>query len=213
VKRLNIDRAVQRAALRRGKWEESMDSTVFLPFGKSREDKCREMVLDASIFEDIFETHYKRVYNFVAYRVSNHYDVEDMVSAVFEKVIAKYHKYDERRAPMEAWIISIAKNVVNDYFRRKKMKEFLSLDFIRDIAASAGNGGQPEEILMAHEENAALMKALNTLTDKERTIIAMKFAAGLKNTDIAALMSLSETNVGIIIHRCMKKMRGQLEGE
>ena len=178
-----------------------MESAAVLSFMKPGAEKCLERVLDASVFEGIFETRYKRVYNFAAYRVNNHHDVEDLVSAVFEKVIANYHAYDGSRAPLEAWIISIAKNVVNDYFRRNKNKAFLPLDFARDIAASDGNDGRQEEIFVAREENAALMRALNALTDKERTIVAMKFAAGLKNTDIAALMSLSETNVGIIIHR------------
>ena len=190
-----------------------MESAVVLSFRKPGADKYREQVFDASVFEGIFETHYKQVYNFVAYRVNNHHDVEDMVSAVFEKVITKYGSYDDRRASLEAWIISIAKNVVNDHFRYSKKKAFLSFDLVRDVAASIRNRGQPEEIFVAREENAALMRALNTLTGKERTIVAMKFAAGLKNTDIARLMSLSETNVGIIIHRSMKKMRHQMEGE
>jgi RNA polymerase sigma-70 factor (ECF subfamily) len=77
----------------------------------------------------------------------------------------------------------------------------------------SANGGQPEKILMIQEDNAALLRALNVLTVKERTIVAMKFAASLKNADIALSMSLSESNVGAIIHRSLKKMRKILEGE
>jgi RNA polymerase sigma-70 factor (ECF subfamily) len=51
------------------------------------------------------------------------------------------------------------------------------------------------------------------LEAKERTIVAMKFAASLKNVDIASIMSLGESNVGAIIHRSLKKMRKVLEGE
>jgi RNA polymerase sigma-70 factor (ECF subfamily) len=57
------------------------------------------------------------------------------------------------------------------------------------------------------------MRALNMLNEKERNIVAMKFAASLKNVDIALIMSLSESNVGAIIHRSLKKMRRVLEGE
>jgi RNA polymerase sigma-70 factor (ECF subfamily) len=170
----------------------------------------RNEVIDTAVFENIFEAHYKRVYNFCAYRINNHHDTEDLVSTVFEKVIAKYGTYRPSAVPLEAWIITIAKNVVNDYFRQNKKRAYVPLEFVDDAAAS---GGQPEEILMTRENNAALMRALNVLTEKERTIVAMKFAASLKNTDIASIMSLSESNVGAIIYRSLKKMRRVLEGE
>ena len=161
--------------------------------------------------ERIFDAHYKRVYNFCAYRINNHHDIEDLVSTVFEKVIAKYNTYCPSSGSIEAWIITIAKNVVNDYYRQKKNKVCIQLDFINDIAESTA--GQPEEILNDLETKKALMNALNVLSEKERTIIAMKYAASLKNIDIASILSLSESNVGIIIHRSLKKMRQILEGE
>jgi len=168
--------------------------------------------LESTVFESIFEAYYKRVYNFCAYRINNHHDTEDLVSMVFEKIIKKYGSYRSSHNPLEAWIITIAKNVVNDYFRQKKKKRYIPLDFINNVVASTPND-QPEEIFMTNESNAALMKALNVLTDRERTIVAMKFASSLKNVDIASIMSLSETNIGAIIHRSLKKMRKVLEGE
>jgi RNA polymerase sigma-70 factor (ECF subfamily) len=168
--------------------------------------------ITAAVFEDIFEAHYKRVYNFCAYRINNHHETEDLVSMVFEKVITKYGTYRPSVVPLEAWIITIAKNVVNDYFRQRKKRACIPLDFVNDIAMSELSD-QPEEILISHENKAVLMQALNVLSEKERTVVAMRFAASLRNIDIASIMSLSETNVGAIIHRSLKKMRRVLEGE
>jgi RNA polymerase sigma-70 factor (ECF subfamily) len=173
----------------------------------------RNEAIDAAVFAYIFEVHYKRVYNFCAYRINNHHDAEDLVSMVFEKVISKYGTYRPSAVPMEAWIITIAKNVVNAYNKKKKKRAYIPLELVNNAASAVS--GQPEEILITRENNEALMRALNTLNEKERTIVAMKFAASLRNTDIAAIMSLSETNVGTIIHRSLKKMRRvlELEGE
>ena len=172
----------------------------------------RNEALNAAVFENIYEAHYKRVYNFCAYRINNHHDTEDLVNTVFEKVIAKYGSYQPSTSPLEAWIITIAKNVVNDYFRHKKKRAYIPLEFVDDTVVSA-LGDQPEEIFITRENNAALIRALNVLTEKERTIVAMKFAASLKNVDIASIMSMTESNVGSIIHRSLKKMRRVLEGE
>ena len=162
-------------------------------------------------FEEIFDAHYKRVFNFCAYRINNHHDTEDLVSIVFEKVITKYKTYRPQFGTLEAWIITIAKNVVNDYFRKKKIKAYIQLDFSNEIPASSTE--QPEEILINRENKIALMGALNVLSEKERNIVAMKYAAKLKNVDIASIMSISEANVGIILYRSLKKMRRFLEGE
>jgi RNA polymerase sigma-70 factor (ECF subfamily) len=190
------------------KEERILESAVLL-CGEAITEVIRNENINAEVFENIFEAHYKRVYNFCAYRINNHDETEDLVSTVFEKVIIKYGTYRPSAVPMEAWIITIAKNVVNDYFRQNKKKACIPLEFVSDAAAS----GQPEEILITREDNAALMRALNTLTEKERNIVAMKFAASLKNVDIASIMSLSESNVGAIIHRSLKKMKRVLEGE
>jgi RNA polymerase sigma-70 factor (ECF subfamily) len=187
-------------------------STVAVSLRSSITEVPRNEIINAAILENIFETHYKRVYNFCAYRINNHHDTEDLVSTVFEKVITKYGTYRPSSVPLEAWIIAIAKNVVNDYFRHNRKRAYIPIEFVNDAAASP-SGDQPEEIYITRENNAALMRALNALTEKERTIVAMKFAASLKNVDIASIMSLSESNVGTIIHRSLKKMRRVLEGE
>jgi RNA polymerase sigma-70 factor (ECF subfamily) len=185
--------------------------SVALFCGEAITEVTQDEAINVAVFENIFETHYKRVYNFCAYRINNHDETEDLVSMVFEKVISKYGTYQPSCVPLEAWIITIAKNVVNDYFRQRKKRAYIPLELVNDAASAVS--GQPEEILITHENNAALMQALDVLTEKERTIVAMKFASSLKNVDIASIMSLSESNVGAIIHRSLKKMRKILEGE
>lgn len=190
-----------------------MESTALLtgaPRGVGNHAGIANGALDARAFEAIFETQYKRVYNFIAYRINNHGEVEELVSSTFEKVIAKYHTYQPSKAPIEAWVISIAKNVVNDYYRNNKKRTFLPLEF---LTGAASDIGQPENIAVMSEEIAALLRALNSLSDRERTIVSMKFAAGLKHAEIARIMSLSESNVAIIIYRSMKKMRASMEGD
>lgn len=52
--------------------------------------------------------------------------------------------------------------------------------------------------------------ALDTLSAKERNIVALKFGADLKNTEIASLTGISESNVGVILYRSMKKLKAEI---
>ena len=41
--------------------------------------------MDTQQLEVIYHRHYKNVYNYIAFRINNHFDAEELVSTVFEK--------------------------------------------------------------------------------------------------------------------------------
>lgn len=166
--------------------------------------------MNEQLFIDVYEAQFKRVYNYISYRINNHADTEDLVSRVFSKVIEKYDSYDPSRAVIEAWIIGIAKNVLSDYFRNSQKMPTVELEAVETYLES---GQSPEEILIKNERNLALMFALNELGERERHIIALKYGADLANKQIAGIMELSESNIGVILFRSLKKMRKILEAE
>ncbi|ATW27931.1 sigma-70 family RNA polymerase sigma factor [Candidatus Formimonas warabiya] len=186
-----------------------MESAVLVAENAPKEQKCR-MDIDAGTFKEIYETHYKRVYNYISYRINNHHDTADLVSQVFERVIQKYRTYEPKCAVFEAWLIGIARNTVTDYLRKQKKNFSISLDYVIDFISGSS---QPEEVIVINENNKSLVKALAKLSDKERNIVALKFAAELKNRDIAELMGISDSNVGVILFRSLKKLRKELEKE
>jgi RNA polymerase sigma-70 factor (ECF subfamily) len=56
-----------------------------------------------------------------------------------------------------------------------------------------------------------LTKALDILNKSERNIIGLKFGANLKNTEIAKILGITESNVGVIICRAMKKLKSHMK--
>ncbi|MEL7565919.1 MAG: sigma-70 family RNA polymerase sigma factor [Dehalobacterium sp.] len=183
-----------------------MESAVLALENASKEQKCK-INIDASAFKEIYEAYYKRVYNYISYRINNHQDTGDLVSQVFERVIQKYGTYNPAGS-LEAWLIGIARNTITDYLRSQKKNFNISLDYVINLISGSN---QPEEVIVTNENNVRLVKALAKLRDKERNIVALKYAAELKNTDIAKVMDMSESNVGVILFRSLKKLRKELE--
>lgn len=166
-----------------------------------------------SAFTPIFETYYKRIYNYVGYRVNCHFTAEDLTSQVFEKTLNKLGTYSPSKSPFEVWLFAIARNVVNDYFRSQKRHKLFSLDRFKELISGSK---EPESLFIQGEFNDKLQQALETLSAKERNLIALKFGAELKNTEISELLGISEDNVGVRIYRIMKKLRkivGSVEAE
>jgi RNA polymerase sigma-70 factor (ECF subfamily) len=154
-------------------------------------------------FTWIYTTYYKRVYKYICYRISDEHMAEEICSHVFEKILTNYHTASENKMSFEAWIFAIARNTVTDYYRAQKKNSYFSLDTIFNKASTKPS---PDECIISAEENSYLFQALNRLKDKERGIISLKYGAELKNTEIAKLMDISESNVGVILYRSLKKL-------
>jgi RNA polymerase sigma-70 factor (ECF subfamily) len=170
----------------------------------------QENLLEDKELTCIFEAYYKRIFNYIFYRVCCYHTAEDLTSQVFEKVMLKMGTYTKSKAPFEVWMFAIARNVVNDFFRSKSRRRLFSLDTIKELVSKKKD---PESIVIKGETNDRLMKAMNILDARERNIVALKFGSNLKNKEIAKVLSMTESNIGIIIYRAMKKLRDEMERE
>ena len=156
---------------------------------KNKKDLCKK----ENDFTYIFESYYKRVYNYIFYKINSHHTSEDLTSKVFEKIMLKIDTYSEDKSSFEVWIFAIARNTINDYFRSIQKHRLISIDSIMNLVSRKQT---PEDVVINLETNDEILKALNVLNKRERSIIELKFGADLKNKDIATLLNISESNVG-----------------
>lgn len=174
------------------------------------EDRSSESRMDAELLESIYRQYYKNVYNYICFRINNHFDAEELAGLVFEKVIGRWNSYN-KAYPIEAWLIGIAKNTVTDHLRKGAGRRFVGLDNILELASPLK---APEEVAVTNERHRDLIKAMSRLKDQERQILSMKFATDLKHHEIAKILDISDSNVGVIVYRALKKLRNLMdEGE
>lgn len=158
-------------------------------------------------FERIYRLELPRVYNFFRYRVGDGPLAEDLTAETFEKAWRKRHRYRDDLASFSTWLFTIARRIAIDHYRRKRPEVPLS-----------EAGPMPDEETLEHlvsrkAEFQRLSRLLGQLEERERELVALRFGAGLTNRDIAGLTGLSESNVGVILHRTMKRLRSRLEEE
>ena len=165
---------------------------------------------DPTALAVLYDHYFPLVYKYCLYRVSDSQLADDLVSQVFERVLTHLAGYQPGQAPFGAWLFGIARHVVGDYYRSQKRRRWLSLESFFEVR---GNDPAPEEITLNNEQGDHLFRSLAKLADRERDLISLKFAGGLTNREISALTRLSETNVGVILYRAMKRLRVELEKE
>ncbi len=161
-------------------------------------------------FAAVYDHYYPRVYTYTRYRVSETSVAEDLAAQVFERVLRCVGDYDPNRAPFAAWLFTIARNVVNDHLRTVRRHPAMPLETQYHLVSLEP---LPEETAVRNETSAELLLALGALSDREREVLALKFASGLTNRRIADIMRLSEKNVSVILYRAVHRLRQLLRPE
>jgi RNA polymerase sigma-70 factor (ECF subfamily) len=152
-------------------------------------------------FTELYERTFPRVYAYVASLLRDRSAAEDVTAQAFERAYRKRRSYRSGRGSMDAWLFGIARNAALDELRRRKRRAVLEVD-PEDTDARA-----PEDHAELAVRREAVRAALASLDGQERDLIALKFAGGLSNGEIARVLGISETNVGSRLYRAVEKLR------
>src|SRR6266446_6936529 len=73
---------------------------------------------DPRRFGELYERNFERVYAFVARRVRDRHEAEDVTAEVFHHALANLSKFEWRGVPFAVWLFRIAANTIADRGRR-----------------------------------------------------------------------------------------------
>ena len=164
---------------------------------------ARETPSDA--FEALYRSTFSRVYGYVASLLSDRTAAEEVTAQAFERAYRKRRSFRASRGTQEAWLFGIARNAALDELRRRKRRAALEVD-PEDLEAPA-----PMEQAEAAIRRETVRAALARIEPRERELVALKFAGGLSNDEIARVVGISASNVGTRLHRTMEKLRKECD--
>lgn len=136
------------------------------------------------------------VYAYVAYRVPNRSDAEEITSAVFERAVRYRKTYDARKGSPIAWMIGIARTQIADGRALPVLGWF-------DLAETAND----VDLEASSLERLSLHDAVRSLDDRSRELIALRYGIGLSTREIAAELGLEENAVNVALHRARERLR------
>ncbi len=139
----------------------------------------------------------RRVYAYCAYRLGDGPDAEDATSDAFERALRYRKTYDPKKGTPAAWMMGIARRSVDDVRTARPL--------VTDT--------EPQEA--APQIDSALKldmaAAVSTLDQRDRELIALRYGADLKASEIANLLELKTNAVEVALHRALARLRAELE--
>ena len=157
--------------------------------------------------KNLIEAHFERVRAYVRLRVSER-DCEDVAADIFLRAVERIRQVSGDPA---AWLYAIARSRIADHYRDKgrAMQAGLLSTPTSELPDQKADcrSLNPLAALEAGEFRALLHEKLEQLSELERDVIAFKFSDGLSNIQIADMLKLTPVNLGVILHRALRKLR------
>lgn len=145
----------------------------------------------------------RRVYSYVAYRIGEGPEAEDVTSETFERAFRYRASYDSARGGPLAWLIGIARRCIDG----------------RRLAPPRADAADAEQVAAAgdFEETAidrlTVVAAVATLSDRDRELLALRYGADLTARQIGEILGLKTNAVDVALHRALARVRCLLESE
>jgi len=155
---------------------------------------------DPRRFAELYEENFERVYAYVARRVSNRTDAEDVTAEVFHHALANLGQFEWRGVPFAAWLSRIAGNAIVDRWKREARERGAPA---ADDPKDESKAVNPEEI----EKCARLFRLVAELRAEQRQVIEMRFAEGKSIREIARQIRRSDGAVKQLQFRGIRKLR------
>lgn len=162
---------------------------------------------DPEAFGMLFDRFHGPVFSYIRYRCDDDPTADDLTAQVFERLLHNLGRYCPDKGPFAPWLFTIARNTVNDHWRRVRRLRWISLDRIQDAVSPIPT---PEAAFLHCEEEEALLAALQQLPARERDILGLKFSGRLTNREIAHMTALKESHVGVLVYRAIGRLRAIL---
>ena len=158
-------------------------------------------------FEQLIEEQQSGLIRYAYRMVKNRELAQDMVQEAFVRYIKNPPRYGlpKQRA---SWLFRVTHNLCIDYMKRETKRKD-----IYEKVEKPTEVPQPGEELVARENWGQMERFVEQLSENQQTVIYLFFQQGKSYKEIEAITDLSLSNVGMLLHRGLKKIKKLMEKE
>lgn len=175
---------------------------------------------DAGAWEEIVQTHHRRIYN-ICYRFTGSLDdAQDLAQDVFIKIYRTFKSYDSGKGAFATWVTTLTRNLLVDHYRSSKQERVTdSLDAAPAADEDALTIGQklpdaapsPESRMQQQDTQKMVQAALQKLSPELREAVILRDLQDMDYREIAAILRVPEGTVKSRINRGRTELARLLE--
>jgi RNA polymerase sigma-70 factor (ECF subfamily) len=165
---------------------------------------------------ELYDAHRKTLFGFLVRTLGHRQRAEDVFQEVWVKVLGNIAGFREEQGTFKAWLFRIASNAAVDRVRREARRRGPELDApvgetgVRAIDLVPSDEPGPEREGAGRIEAAALERAMQALSGRQRAAIALRHQQGLSYAEVASTLGVAEGTAKTLVHRGVKILRQEM---
>ncbi|WP_336249260.1 RNA polymerase sigma factor [Stomatohabitans albus] len=174
-------------------------------------DSCAERVKagDPDAIGEVYSVMADRLLGYLVARIRDRQIAEDLLEQVFIKLIRKGHAISGDAIAMKVWLFRVAYTTAMDHLRKvSRRPECMVGDFGDMNVASLEDG--PVDSVLREENRATVRAAMAHLSEDQRTVLELRYIAGLGAREIAETLGKTEGAIRSLQHRGERAMHRML---
>ncbi len=169
---------------------------------------------DPELLDRLIEQYQYRLFRYLVYLTASRDRAEDFFQETWIRVLERGHQYDGK-SKFEAWLFAIARHLVIDWQRQRKVQ---SLDQLTDpeqgapLQLAAENEPSPLKMVLSHEEEAGVHASLERIPAIYREVLVLRFQEELQIEEMATLLDTPVSTVKSRLYRGLEAVRQAMQG-
>jgi len=163
-----------------------------------------DTVCEEEVFNSIFKSNSKTIFNYIYYKFGNEEKAYDAVQEAFVKLWENCAKVTPQKA--KSYVYTVANNLYLNVLKAEKVR-LKYADKTEKITRE-----DPEFILEQQEFKEKLDKALSSLPENQRTVFLLNRIDGKKYAEIAEMEGVSVKAIEKRMHLALKSLRERIDG-
>jgi len=164
---------------------------------------------DVSAFETVFQDYREMVFKTAYLMTGSKEEAEDILQEVFVSVWRSRNTFNPKKGKLSTWIYRITVNQCLSR-RRRKRPALLSLEEKNINLPDIKPEGQPEEALVTRLEYEKLVKAMDALDGRHRSVLVLRYFNDLSYDEIAHITGVPLGTVKSRISQALRSLRAQM---
>lgn len=164
---------------------------------------------DETAFAEIYRNHYRSILLFALHRVRDRQLAEDITQDTFTRAFSRLDKFEVRDRAIGAWLVTIARNLVVDHFKKKSTTRSAPYEIVPEHGADRLlpiHVAPADQQVLLDMDRAELLAAVQSLTAHQQTVIELRFFQQLSVAETSERMGLTDAAVKTAQHRAVQSL-------
>jgi RNA polymerase sigma factor (sigma-70 family) len=164
-----------------------------------------KVAADDSPVSRLYEQHGPALFAYLSQQTRSREAAEDVLVDVFVAALETERFVLMSEKEQVSWLWRVTRNKAVDAYRRSQVRRGLDLSLVADYIDDKERS--PELIVLQQEASALLQTYLGRLSPGQRKAIHLRFAHGLRSSEIARVMGKREGSVRSLLARALNFLR------